>query len=80
MAQILGMLSRHFGPLSGKSEPTLPETKPEPLENFSFHVNAVDGSNFTMTVLAANVDVASRFVRRYPGIVSFHLVGPEGSA
>jgi hypothetical protein len=80
MAQILGMLSRQFSPLSGKTEPALPEARPEPLEKYCFHVHAVDGSAFTMEVLAPDADVATRFVKRYPGIVSFEPIGPEGTS
>ena len=80
MAQILGMLSRQVSPLPGKSEPALPEVKPEPLVKYFFNVCAVDGSAFTMEVLAPNADVATRFVRRYPGIVSFDPVRTEGPA
>jgi hypothetical protein len=80
MAQILGILSRQFSPVSGKSEPALPEVKREPLVKYSFNVCAVDGSAFTMEVLAPNADVATRLVRRYPGIVSFEPARPEGPA
>jgi hypothetical protein len=80
MAQILSMFSKQFNPLLIDSEPALPEVKPEPTVKFSFNVSAIDGSAFTMEVLAPNVDVATRFVRRYPGIVSFELVRPEGPA
>jgi hypothetical protein len=79
MAQILGMLSKQFSPLPGKREPVLPEVQTEPLVKYSFNVCAIDGSAFTMDVLAPNAEVATRFVRRYPGIVSFDPVGPEGS-
>ena len=80
MAQILGMLSKHFHPIPVKSEPVPLQAKPDKLEKFSFHVCAVDGSAFTMDVLAPNAEVASRFVKRYPGILSFDPVQPEGSA
>jgi hypothetical protein len=79
MAQILSMLSRQLSP-SVKNVPALPEEKPEPLVKYSFNVCAVDGSAFTMEVLAPNADVATRFIKRYPGIVSFDPVPPEGQA
>jgi hypothetical protein len=33
-----------------------------------------------MEVFAPNADVATRFIKRYPGIVSFDPVPPEGQA
>jgi hypothetical protein len=80
MAQILGILSRQFAAPPVNSEPAQPEIKPEPLVKYSFNVCAIDGSAFTMELLAPNADVATRFIRRYPGLVSFDPVRPEGQA
>ncbi len=71
MAGILTRLNGDSSPSSRKRESAPIEGIEEPLQKYSFDVCAVDGSAFTMEVLAPNLQVASRFLKRYPGIISF---------
>ena len=79
MAQLFGFLSKQSRPAS-EFTPAPSDGKKEALVKYFFRVSAVDGSAFTMEVLAPNMAVATRLMKRYPGIVSFEPVHPEGQA
>jgi hypothetical protein len=71
MITLFGNSVRKLRSALREDEETLPEVAAQPLQTYHFNVCAVDGSTFTMAVLASSLDVASRCVKHYPGIVSF---------